>query len=78
MENGKEIRRFRIQNVYNRPDVQNYVGEAIYGAHQSGFGVEGSIEGLSGRTVQIMHRFTNDPGGDTLISDYIFTGNFTL
>lgn len=78
LENGKEVRRAPIGWIIERPDVEAAVGTAIYNSRKSGFGINIDVSGLRGKTVTILHRYTNNPNGNDGVSDYYYPETYKL
>ncbi|WP_125766790.1 glycoside hydrolase family 73 protein [Lapidilactobacillus wuchangensis] len=67
---NKELKRVKINSVA-RPDVVNFYPN-LYGASNSGFSVNISTNGLSGREVYIISRYSGNISGNSNYVDYAF------
>lgn len=69
-QNGREIQRWRLTDLHARPDVIAS-NPAILENDQAGFATSITIpNSMYGQTVQLIHRYTNDEGGNGHYTDW--------
>ena len=69
-QNGREIQRWRLTDLHARPDVIAS-NPAILENDQAGFAASITIpNGMYGQTVQLIHRYTDDEGGNDHYTDW--------
>ena len=69
-QNGREIQRWRLTDLHARPDVIAS-NPAILENDQAGFAASITIpNGMYGQTVQLIHRYTDDEGGNGHYTDW--------
>lgn len=69
-QNGREIQRWRLTDLHARPDVIAS-NPAILENDQAGFAASIIIpNGMYGQTVQLIHRYTDDEGGNDHYTDW--------